>query len=51
MRFDAQFYKPGYLEAEELLKIGSNIKTVGEVITSITNGVDLREFVPEGIPY
>lgn len=51
LRFDAEFYKPEYLEAEEVVKKSSNVKTLGELIISITNGIDIREFVPKGIPY
>lgn len=51
LRFDAEFYKPEYLKVEELVKKSTNIKTLGELVTSIINGVDIREFVPEGIPY
>jgi len=51
LRFDAEFYKPEYLEAEEVVKRFPNIKTVGEIAESIVNGVEIREYVPEGIPY
>ena len=51
LRFDAEFYLPAYLEAEEVVKRFTTTKTIGELITSITNGVDIREFVPTGIPY
>lgn len=51
LRFDAEFYKPEYLEAEEIVKSFPNVRTFGELILSITNGIDIREFVPTGIPY
>lgn len=51
LRFDAEFYKPEYLEAEEIVKKFPNTKTVGELAKSIVNGVEIREYVPEGIPY
>ena len=51
LRFDAEFYKPEYLATEEYVKKFSKTKTLGEIIISITNGIDIREFVPEGLPY
>jgi len=51
LRFDAEFYKPEFLAAEETVKKFSKTKTLGEIIISITNGIDIREFVPEGLPY
>jgi|YelNatPaOPRAMG01_1025707.scaffolds.fasta_scaffold80674_2 hypothetical protein len=51
LRFDAEFYRPEYLEAEASVNRFPNVKTVGELITTITNGIDIREFVPAGIPY
>jgi len=51
LRFDAEFYLPEYFEAEEVVKRFPNSKTIGELITSITNGVDIRKFVPIGVPY
>ncbi|HOL83618.1 MAG TPA: restriction endonuclease subunit S, partial [Caldisericia bacterium] len=51
LRFDAEFYKPEYLEAEEIVKKFPHTKPLGELTTSIINGVDIREFVPIGISY
>jgi len=51
LRFDAEFYKPEYLEAEEIIKRVPNTKRIFEILISITNGVDIREFWPTGIPY
>jgi type I restriction enzyme S subunit len=51
LRFDAEFYLPEYLEAEEVVKNFPTTKTVGELAKSIVNGVEIREYVPEGIPY
>jgi restriction endonuclease S subunit len=51
LRFDAEFYRPEYLATEEYVKKFSKTKTLGEIIISITNGIDIREFVPEGLPY
>jgi len=51
LRFDAEFYKPEFLASEGVIKRIPNVKTLGELITSITNGVDIREFMVSGIPY
>lgn len=51
LRFDAEFYLPEYIEAEERIKKVPSIKLLGELITSITNGVDIREFITTGISY
>ncbi len=51
LRFDAEFYKPEYFEVEEVVKKSLNAKTLGELADSIVNGVEIREYVSEGIPY
>jgi restriction endonuclease S subunit len=51
LRFDAEFYKPEYLEAEEMVKKIHKIKTIGNLAESIVNGVEIREYFSEGIPY
>jgi len=51
LRFDAEFYKPEYLKAEEVVKKIPHTKPLGELTTSIINGIDIREFMTTGIPY
>lgn len=50
MRFDAEYYRPEYLEIEE--KLGKLKSTVlKNLIDKLTNGVEVRDFVEHGIPY
>lgn len=51
LRFDVDFYKPEFSELEEVIKKTLDIKPFKHYIVSITNGVDVREFVSSGIPY
>ena len=51
LRFDAEFYKPEYVAAEEVVKRLASTRMVGDLAESIVNGVEIREYVPEGIPY
>ena len=50
-RFDSEYYKPEYMEIEKTLSKFQNVEFFGNIVHSFTNGVEIREFVKEGIPY
>ena len=50
-RFDSEYYKPEYMEIEKILSKFDNVEFFGNIVHSFTNGVEIREFVKEGIPY
>ncbi|ODS37815.1 MAG: hypothetical protein A7316_09000 [Candidatus Altiarchaeales archaeon WOR_SM1_86-2] len=50
-RIDAEYYKPEYLASEKLLSEYKKIKCLGEIVHSFANGVEIRDFVDDGVPY
>ena len=49
-RFDAEYFKPEYLEIERKLK-KINSLYLNKVVRKFTNGVEVREFEEKGNPY
>jgi len=50
-RFDAEYYKPEYLEVERTIKNYPNKKAIGKLAEIVVNGTEIREYVPKGTPY
>lgn len=50
-RFDAEYYKPEYLEVERTIKNYPNKKSIGKLAEIVVNGTEIREYVPKGTPY
>lgn len=50
-RLDAEYYQPEYLEIAKILQSTPH-KSFNEVVSNITNGAEIREYVEEdGLPY
>ena len=50
-RMDVNFYNPSYVDSILFLKGIKDKVRFEEIIDSVTNGVEVREYVLEGIPY
>lgn len=51
-RLDAEFYRQDYLEIERILdKCTLEKKTIGQLEEKMINGIEIRNYVPSGIPY
>ncbi|MBK8988195.1 MAG: hypothetical protein IPM39_19370 [Chloroflexi bacterium] len=51
-RLDAKFYQSIYIDIERyIVTHPEGYKTIGELVSSISNGVEYRDFVADGIPY
>jgi len=51
-RLDAEYYRPEYLEIERTLdRCSLKKKTIGQLEETMINGVEIRNYVPSGIPY
>jgi type I restriction enzyme, S subunit len=51
-RLDAKFYQSIYIDIERyIVTHPEGHKTIGELVSSISNGVEYRDFVADGIPY
>jgi len=51
-RLDAAYYQPKYRLIIEALKKGKYpVKTIGDLLLGVVNGLDFRRFTEEGIPY
>ena len=50
-RLDAEYYKPEYLSAERVAVKFGNYKLLGELVSKIVNGAEIRVYYDEGVPY
>lgn len=51
-RLDAEYYRPEYLQIERTLDCcGLKKKTIRQLEETMINGVEIRDYVPSGIPY
>lgn len=50
-RLDSKYYLPAYLELRAALKSMPATTVLGELVKSVSNGCEVREFVDDGRPY
>ncbi|MDD3661476.1 MAG: restriction endonuclease subunit S [Candidatus Dojkabacteria bacterium] len=50
-RFDAYYYQPKYKMLEQRIKSKYSVSSFQDLTVGVTNGLDYRAFVDEGIPY
>ncbi len=51
VRLDAKYYQPVFVEARRVLNKTKGTQALGGLADSVSNGVEIRDFVSDGLPY